>query len=455
MVSDERRTTPAPVPMSDEAEAAVLGAMLLTPKDVVDEIVSTLHISDFYRPKHQAVFAAIVKLYEDNAPIDAITVGEAMRSVGDLEQYGGLDMLLDLVVSVPVSAHGNYYSELIRHQGLRRALITTSAEIGSMAHAQEAEAYKVLDYAETAIMALGDARLRFEPERIGHGLSAVLQQFEAAANGTATQGLPTGFKDLDALTGGLRPGNLIIVAGRPSMGKSSLATAIALAGADTGTPVGIFSLEMDSDEVRQRVLCSRAQVSLHSARQGQLEDEGWAKLTAEAKNLSDLPLYVDPAPTSSPLELRAKCRRIKRSAGGLGLVVVDYLQLMTFPGYDTREREIAAISRSLKQLAVDLQVPVIAVSQLNRALESRGDKRPMLSDLRESGSLEADADLVMLLYRDDYYHRDSKKPGIAEVHIAKHRSGPVGRVELGFVDKWTLFRDLATDRHNGQVVEMM
>lgn len=293
-------------------------------------------------------------------------------------------------------------------------------------------------------MAIGDARIESEPELINVGLPDILERFEAAKDG-ALPGLLTGFRDLDAVLGGLHPGHLVILAARPSIGKSSLAAGIAGNVAAAGHPVAIFSLEMGGDETRERLLCSKARVSLHRARQGELTEQEWEKLVGAASVLYDLPLYIDPHATASPLELRAKSRRVKRAAGGLGLVVVDYLQLMAMRGFDTREREIAAISRSLKQLAVDLHVPVLAVSQLNRAVEARSDKRPQLSDLRESGSLEQDADVVVFIYRDEYYDPATEAKGVAEIHVAKHRSGPTGRVELSFISDWTLFADMAPD----------
>jgi len=392
-------------PHNAEAEESVLGAVMLS-ADAANEALERLKPEDFYRPAHQSIFDAITRLYDGNQPIDAITVSDALRRSEQLDRVGGVEYLtLALQSDLPIE--------------------------------------EVVDAAEAKVFAVAERQVGDGLVAVGPMLQQALEKMEElGTRGSELTGTPTGFRDLDKMLAGLQPANLIVVAARPSMGKSALALNIAENVAEEGSPVAIFTLEMSREEVVARLLSSMASVDSARMRTGQLGPELWQKVVREASRLYQMPIYVDDSSDLTVTAIRAKCRRLKR-AQGLGLVVVDYMQLMQGPTRsENRQQEIAEISRSLKNLARELHVPVIAVSQLNRALEQRENKRPRLGDLRESGAIEQDADIVMFIYRDEYYNPDKTDSlGIAEVNVAKHRSGATGNVMMTFAAEFTRFRN--------------
>ena len=432
-------------PHSAEAEESVLGAVLMS-AEATNIALEKLRPDDFYRPVHQSVFSAVVELFDANQPIDAVTVSEAMRRTGALERAGGVGFLTRLIDAVPAASNVEYYSEIVEEHALRRRLMRVAGDIGGIAATMDEPIAQVLDRSEAAVFAVSE-------RRIGDGLApidpllgpAIERAEELARRGSEVTGIPTGFRDLDRKLAGLHPMNLLIIAARPGMGKTALALNMAQNVAVGGGPVAIFSLEMSRDEVVSRMLCASGRIDSQKLRTGRLSETDFTKLSNAASTLYKKPIFVDDSPGMTVTEIRAKCRRLRRQPG-LSLVIVDYLQLMQGSGGENRQQEIAQISRSLKNLARELNVPVIALSQLNRSLEAREDKRPRLSDLRESGSLEQDADVVMFIYRHEYYFPEAQESrGTAEVAIAKHRQGATGRVEMTFLPEFTLFADMGQD----------
>jgi replicative DNA helicase len=432
-------------PHSIEAEESVLGAVLLS-ADAANIALEKLHAEDFYRPAHQQIFEAIQGLFDANEPIDAVTVSEILRRDGSLERMGGVDFLTRLLDTVPTTSNIEYYAGIVEEHALRRRLMQVGGKIGSLAIELKEPIVDVLDRSEQEVFLVSE-------RRIGEGLApidpllgpAIEKAEELQRVGSEVTGIPTGYRDLDRKLAGLHDTNLIIIAARPSMGKSALALNIAQNVALQDKPVAIFSLEMSREEVVSRMLCSTGRIDLQRLNTGRLTESDFTKLSNAASQLYKKPIYVDDSPGLTVTEIRAKARRLRRRPG-LGLVVVDYLQLMHGSGGENRQQEIALISRSLKNLARELEVPVIALSQLNRALEQREDKRPRLGDLRESGALEQDADVVMFIYRDEYYSPDNMDTkGVAEVVIAKHRQGAVGKVQMTFLPEFTLFADMGHD----------
>jgi replicative DNA helicase len=414
--------------------------------EAANQVMDKLEPDDFYVPAHQAIFDAIVQLYNGNQPIDPLTVSDALHRKGELDRVGGAGYLTDLMEGVPTASNIEYYAEIVEEHGLRRRLISAGGQIGDLAVTTDLEISAVLDRAEQAVFGVGE-------RRIGEGLIAmspllhstleVIEEMEA--RGSELTGLATGFRDLDRKLAGLQPANLVIVAARPSMGKSTLAANIATNVATTGGTVAIFSLEMSREEVVQRLLCSVGRVDSMKLRTGQLGPQLWQKVVHAASRMYKAPIFIDDSGQLTVTDIRAKCRRLKRQHG-LDLVIVDYLQLMTGSARENRQQEIAEISRGLKNLARELDVPIMAVSQLNRSLEAREDKRPRLGDLRESGAIEQDSDVVMFIYRHEYYHPEAQDTkGLAEVIIAKHRAGSTGRVDMTFLPEFTLFADLGRD----------
>jgi replicative DNA helicase len=432
-------------PHSIEAEESVLGAVLLS-ADAANIALEKLHAEDFYRPAHQQIFEAIQGLFDANEPIDAVTVSEILRRDGSLERMGGVDFLTRLLDRVPTASNIEYYAGIVEEHALRRRLMQVGGTIGSLATELKEPIADVLDRSEQEVFLVSE-------RRIGGGLApidpllgpAIEKAEELQRLGSEITGIPTGYRDLDRKLAGLHATNLIIIAARPSMGKSALALNIAQNVALKDLPVAIFSLEMSREEVVSRMLCSAGRIDLQRLNTGRLTEADFTKLSNAASQLYKKPIYVDDSPGLTVTEIRAKARRLRRRPG-LGLVVVDYLQLMHGSGGENRQQEIALISRSLKNLARELEVPVIALSQLNRALEQREDKRPRLGDLRESGALEQDADVVMFIYRDEYYNPDKvESKGVAEIVIAKHRQGAVGKVQMTFLPEFTLFADMGHD----------
>jgi replicative DNA helicase len=431
-------------PQHLEAERSVLGGMLLQ-NDAIHRVVEFLRPEDFYRESHRQIFQAIIDLYQKNEPADIVTVTNVLKKDGALEDVGGASYLSELVDNVPTTANIASYGRIIREKAIIRHLINGASDIIAKGYEDHGDVDEYLDSAEKIIFEIAQRRIHqgFSPLKdiVRDSFKAIEQLYEKKELIT---GVPTGYRDLDRLTCGLQRSDLIVIAGRPSMGKTALALNIVEhAAVEAGIVSAVFSLEMSKEQLVQRMLCSRAEVDASKLRGGFLAESDWPKLTRAAGLLSEAPIFIDDSPALNVLEIRAKSRRLQREHG-LGLVVVDYLQLMRGIGRpESREREISEISRSLKALAKELCTPVIALSQLTRGVEARQDKRPQLSDLRESGAIEQDADVIAFIYRDEMYHPDSADAGKAEVIVGKQRNGPTGRVILTFRSHLTRFDDLA------------
>ena len=431
-------------PQNLEAETSVLGAVLLE-NEALNRVLEILKEDDFYRNAHRRIFSAILHLYEHSEPVDLITLSEVLKTRGELDDVGGVEYLNSLVNAVPTAANISYYAKIIKEKAILRKLINRATEIVSQSYSNSGDVDEFIDQAERTIFEISEDRVRpsFYPikDLIKSSFKTIERLYEKRQLIT---GVPTGFQRLDELTSGLQPSDLIIIAGRPSMGKTALALNIAQnASVQAAIPAAIFSLEMSKEQLALRMLCSEAKVDAHRLRGGFLSEADWPKLTRAAGSLSEAPLFIDDTPGLSALEMRAKTRRLKIEHN-LGLVIVDYLQLMRGrASADSREQEISDISRSLKALAKELAIPVIALSQLNRRVEERGDKRPQLSDLRESGAIEQDADVILFLYREEVYNKSEENRGKAELIIGKQRNGPTDKVDLAFLDKYTRFENLS------------
>jgi len=432
-------------PQNLEAEMAVLGSMLIE-ETAISYAMEILDGFSFYNDSHRRIFEGMVKLYSENKAVDIVTLIEELKKTGDLDKVGGPTYITNLTTVVPTAANVMHYAAIVKEKSILRNLISAATNIISESYESHGEVAKILDKAERIIFDISSKKVEssFVPfkEIIKGSIETIDQLYQKKAHVT---GIPTGFSDFDSITAGLHPSDLIIFAGRPSMGKSALVSSIAEhVGVAEKIPLVIFSLEMSKEQFVQRMLCSHARVNAHNVRTGFLSQTDWPKLTNAAGKLSDAPIYIDDTAGLSVLELRAKARRLK-SQRNIQLIIVDYLQLMQgMPGSENRQQEISEISRSLKALARELSVPVIAVSQLSRAVESRQDRRPQLSDLRESGAIEQDADLVGLLLREEYYNPTEENRGIAEVIIAKQRNGPVGSIKLVFIKDYVKFDNLAS-----------
>lgn len=431
-------------PQNIEAEQSVLGAMLLD-KEALSNVAEIISSQDFYRDDHKEIFEAIMDLYERAEPIDLITVSEQLKARGSLDGIGGLEYLTNLANAVPTTANAKHYAKIVEEKSILRRLIRVSSEIVNMSYEASEEVSYVLDKAEKNIFDVLQKRNAQGFSPIKEVLIDTFNRLEELYNNKGfVTGIATGFTDLDYKTAGLQNSDLILIAARPAMGKTSFVLNIAQYAAIHGkVPVAIFSLEMSKDQLVNRMLCSEAMVDSQKIRTGKLEDSDWQKVARALGPLSEAPIYIDDTPGVTAMEIRAKCRRLKIEKN-LGLVVIDYLQLMQgrSRGNDSRQQEISEISRSLKILAKEINVPVLTLSQLSRAPEQRADHRPILSDLRESGAIEQDADIVMFLYRDDYYNPDTEKKNIAEAIIAKHRNGSTGTVELAWLGQYTKFANL-------------
>ncbi len=429
-------------PQNLEAEMSVLGAMIMK-EEAIDRALEFLEGESFYHGAHRKIFSAILDLYDKGKAVDLVTLSEGLRKQQDLEGVGGAAYLTSLMNSVPTAANVEYYARIVQEKAILRRLINTATQIVTESYSDRQEVDFFLDKVESLIFNISQRRIRQDFVRLGELIHDSIELAE-----TLTQrkqlvtGIPTGFIDLDTLTSGLQPSDLIIVAGRPSMGKTSLAIDIALhAGGEKKIPVAFFSMEMSKEQLVQRMLCSEARVNAHKLRTGFLESDAFARLANTAGRLAESPIFIDDSPGISSLEVRAKSRRLK-SKENIGLIIIDYLQLMQGRfGSENRQQEISEISRSLKSLARELSIPVLALSQLSRAVESREDRRPRLADLRESGAIEQDADLVALLLREEYYRETEENKGMAELNIAKQRNGPVGAIKLVFVKEYTRFQD--------------
>ena len=437
-------------PHSLEAESSVIGGLLLD-NTAWDKIGDMLIDADFYRYEHRLVFASVSSLVNANRAADVITVFEHLQTQGKAEEIGGLAYLNSLAQYVPSSANIRRYAEIVRERSILRKLISVSDDIATSAMSTKGKPVSlILDEAEQKIFNIGEegARMRQGFQSMGNLVVQLLDRVEEMSqNPNDITGVPTGFVDLDRMTSGMQAGDLIVLAARPSMGKTALAINIAENVAlKEGLPVAVFSMEMGASQLAIRIVGSIGRIDQTRLRTGKLLDEEWPRLSEAVERLRNVSLSIDETPGLTPSELRANARRLARTCGKLGLVVVDYLQLMSGSSGgdgDNRATELGEISRGLKMLAKELQCPVIALSQLNRGVEQRTDKRPMMSDLRESGAIEQDADVIMFIYRDDYYNKDSKEPGVAEIIIGKQRNGPTGTVKLTFLKPITKFESYA------------
>jgi replicative DNA helicase len=443
---------PVAPPQNLEAEQSVLGAVLLSdtalPALIIDE---RLQAGDFYRETHGRIYQAMLDLHTVGEPVDALTLVEHLKQSGELESVGGPAAIELLAGSVPAVGNVRQYARIVRENAMLRRLLHAAYEIQAQVHGHEARPRDLVDMAERAILEVAheDSRKDFRSiEQLLHSELDKLQRL--SLEGTPITGTPSGFEDLDSITGGFQPGNLIILAARPSMGKSALMANFAEnAALGSGKAVALFSLEMSEGELAQRFIASQASIKGDDLRKGKVPQARWAKILQASNRLAESGLYVDDSSDLSVLDVRAKSRRLaQQHADGLGLILIDYLQLMRAAGnVENRVEQIGQISRGLKTLARELEVPVIALSQLNRGVEQRTDKRPVLSDLRESGAIEQDADLVMFIYRDEYYDKESEREGIADLIIAKHRNGGLGTVELTFQKDYPRFMSYVSDEH--------
>jgi len=432
-------------PQHIEAEQSILGGILIE-NEAINRVTEILDADDFYRDTHRKIFNALINLSERDEPADLITLTNELRKIDQLDSIGGASYLASLIDSVPTAANIQYYARIVKEKAILRKLIQTSTEIITQSYEDRGDVEGFLDEAERAIFDISEKRVRpsFYPIReiVKESFATIEKLFKKKE---AVTGVPSGFKELDRMTAGFQPSDLIIIAGRPSMGKTAFCLDVAeYAAIYNKIPVAIFSLEMSKEQLVIRMLCSQAHVEGTRLRTGYLNESDWPKLTIAAGSLSESPIYIDDTAALSVLELRAKARRLK-SDHGLGMVIVDYLQLMRGRSrVESRQQEISEISRSLKALAKELNIPVIAVSQLSRKTEERTGNRPQLSDLRESGAIEQDADLILFIYRDEVYNRSEDNPnrGKAEVIIGKQRNGPIGKIDLAFLDKFTTFKEL-------------
>ena len=432
-------------PHNVDAEASLLGAMLLS-RDAIGPAVEKLSGDQFYVPVHGYIFDAIASLYGAGEPADPVTVAEELSRADLLEQVGGPQRLLELQMATPASSNAARYATIVEEHALLRRLIGVAGDIVELGYSHPEDVVKTVDEAEAMMFQIAERRVVDSTKPIRELLDANLDRLEELyEKGDAITGLPTGYVDFDELLSGLQPSNLVIVGARPSMGKTAFGLGMAAnAALEAQRPVLFFSLEMGHLELTQRMLCSDAKVDSQRMRKGNLSEDDWPKITRAVGKLGEAPIWIDDNPNLTVMEIRAKARRLKSRLGDLGLIVVDYLQLMSGRGNaENRQVEVSEMSRGLKILARELETPIVALSQLSRALESRTDKRPMLADLRESGSIEQDADVVAFLYRDEVYNPESPDIGSAEVIIAKHRNGPTGTVRLAWLSNYTRFANMS------------
>ncbi len=432
-------------PQNIDAEESVLGAMLLS-SDAIGAAVERLDAQHFYVPANGLVFDAIETLYISSEPVDCLTVADQLERTGNLAAAGGSERLLALEAATPTLAHVDRYARIVEDNALLRRLISVSAEISELAYDRPSDTAAAIDQAESLVFSVAERRIVDSTESLHDLLDQSLDRLEELyERGDAFSGLATGFSSLDRILSGIQPSSLVIVGGRPAMGKTAFALTMASNVAlELQEPVLLFCLEMNHAELTGRLLASDARVDATRVRTGQLRAEEWNRITRSVGRLGDAQMWIDDNPNVTVAEIRAKARRLRSRLGGLGLIVVDYLQLMSGRATaENRQVEIAEISRGLKILARELETPIVALSQLSRNLESRSDKRPMLSDLRESGSIEQDADVVMFIYRDEVYDEDTTDRGMAEIIVSKHRNGPTGTARVAFMPQYTLFADMA------------
>ena len=432
-------------PHNIEAEESLLGAMLLS-KEAIAAAVETVNAADFYKPAHAHLFEAIVTLYGAGEPVDPVTVAEALQRAGVLDGVGGKNAVLRIQTGTPAASNAAFYARIVADHALLRRLVAVGSEIAELGYTLPEDVTEVLDRAESLVFDVANRRQTTSLRGIHATLQDSLAHLEALfEHDGQTTGVPSGYRDLDEVLLGWQPSNLIVVAARPGQGKTAFALGAAThAAVREQRPVIFFSMEMGYLELTQRILASEAGINSRLLRTGRIPESDWTKISSTVGRLAEAPLFIDDNPHLTVMDMRAKCRRLKSQHGDLGLVVVDYLQLMSTPRKaENRQVEVSELSRGLKVLARDLDVPVIALSQLNRSLEYRQDKRPMLADLRESGALEQDADVVAFIYRDDAYHPDTSDKGMAEIIVAKHRNGPTAKIRLAFLEHLTRFSNLA------------
>jgi replicative DNA helicase len=432
-------------PQDNAAEQSVLGSMLLS-KDAIADVVDVIKGVDYYRPAHEVIHDAIIDLYGRGEPADPITVAAELVKRGELQRIGGAPYLHTLSANVPIAANAGYYAEIVRDKAILRRLVEAGTRIAALGYAGEGEIDDVVDNAQAEVYKVTDRRASVDYAPLSDIMSGVLDEIEAIGNREAgLYGVPTGFADLDDLTNGLHSGQMIIVAARPAMGKSTLALDFCRAASIHNNLTSVFfSLEMTRSEIMMRLLSAEAKVPLNHIRNGTMRDDDWEKLARKMGQVSGAPMFIDDSPNMTMMEIRAKARRLKQRHD-LKLIVIDYMQLMSSgKKVESRQLEVSEFSRNIKLLAKELECPIIALSQLNRGPEQRGDKRPMMSDLRESGSLEQDADMVILLHRDDVYEKESTRPGEADLLVVKHRNGPTRDLTVAFQGHYSRFVDMAT-----------
>ena len=442
----ERPTTPGDrtPPQDMAAEQSVLGAMLIS-KDAIADVTEVIRGADFYRPSHETIHDAIIDLYGRGEPVDMVTVAAELQRRGELQRIGGAPYLHTVSANVPIAANAGYYAEIVREKAMLRRLVDAGTKIVQIGYAGEGAVDDIVDQAQAEVYKITDKRATEDFAPLSDIMDGVLDEIEAISNREAgLYGVPTGFADLDDLTNGLHSGQMIIVAARPAMGKSTLALDLCRAASIHNNLSSVFfSLEMTRSEITMRLLSAEAKVPLNHIRNGNMNDDDWAKLARKMGEVSSAPMFIDDSPNMTMMEIRAKARRLKQRHD-LKLIVIDYMQLMSSgKKVESRQLEVSEFSRQIKLLAKELELPIIALSQLNRGPEQRGDKRPMMSDLRESGSLEQDADMVILLHRDDVYEKESTRPGEADLIVAKHRNGPTRDITVAFQGHYSRFVDMA------------
>jgi replicative DNA helicase len=426
------------------AEQCVLGGMLMS-KDAISDVMEVIRPADHYRPAHQLVHEAILEQYGRGEPADPVTVSDLLAKRGELARVGGGAYLHTLIASVPTAANAGYYARIVRERAILRRLVEVGTRIVQLGYAGDGDADELVDRAQAEIYGVTERRVTEDFLPLSEIMPGALDEIEAiGSRGGVMTGVPTGFADLDALTNGLHAGQMVVIAARPAIGKSTLALDLARAAAVKHRMAAVlFSLEMSRNEITMRLLSAEARVPLHAMRTGQMGEEDWTRLARRMSEVVDAPLFIDDSPNMSMMEIRSKCRRLKQRHD-LRMVIVDYLQLMSSPRrVENRQQEVSEMSRSLKLLAKEIDVPVVAISQLNRGPEQRNDKRPLLSDLRESGSIEQDSDVVILLHREDAYERESPRAGEADLIVAKHRNGPTTTVTVAFQGHYSRFVDMA------------
>ena len=431
-------------PQDMAAEQSVLGAILIS-KDAIADVTEVIRGADFYRPSHETIHDAIIDLYGRGEPVDMVTVAAELQRRGELQRIGGAPYLHTLSANVPIAANAGYYAEIVREKAMLRKLVDAGTKIVQIGYAGEGQVDDIVDQAQAEVYKITDKRATEDFAPLSDIMDGVLDEIEAISNREAgLYGVPTGFADLDDLTNGLHSGQMIIVAARPAMGKSTLALDLCRAASIHNNLASVFfSLEMTRSEITMRLLSAEAKVPLNHIRNGNMNDDDWAKLARKMGEVSSAPMFIDDSPNMTMMEIRAKARRLKQRHD-LKLMVIDYMQLMSSgKKVESRQLEVSEFSRNIKLLAKELECPIIALSQLNRGPEQRGDKRTMMSDLRESGSLEQDADMVILLHRDDVYEKESTRPGEADLIVAKHRNGPTRDITVAFQGHYSRFVDMA------------